>query len=183
MNSIELLEELLFTARVVTERYLEDLTFEDICLTPGAGTNPIVWQLGHLIVSEVEMVQRLSKEEPISFPPSFVELHQKQAHLDLNKPGCVSSSSENDSWQRWLGTIRSLYVRETYVDLLRMSRSRSIQVLHALTSEDLVRPAPEEMARYAKTWASVFVMIGLHEIQHAGQIAVLRRNLGKRIVI
>jgi hypothetical protein len=183
MNSVQLLEELLFTARLLTERYLADLTFEEICLAPGVGANPVVWQLGHLIVSEAEMIQRISGESSFSFPPSFCELHQKPNRGDLEESTYKTMHVSSDGWERWIQEIKSLYSKETYLNLLTVSRSRSIEVLQRLTLVELATPAPEQMARYAKTWASLFVMIGIHETQHAGQIAVLRRSLGKPIVV
>lgn len=177
MNSVQLLEELLSTSRLITEKYVKDLSFDELCLPPTLGANPIIWQLGHLIVSEVEMVQRLTIEDPITLPVSFLNLHRKNA-LDQ-----AASAPTNDTWRLWLDQIRSLYSKEDYLKFLTETRAKSIDVLRTLPSEDLVKPAPVEMARYAKTWASVFVMIGVHETQHAGQIAVLRRSLGKQIVI
>jgi hypothetical protein len=179
MNSVQLLEELLATARIVTERYLEDLSFEEICLTPGIGANPIAWQLGHLILSEVEMIEQLSKDNPFPFPLAFQQLHRKPG-LD-HSGGLIPS--DRGMWQPWIDEVQGLFSKETYVSLLQISRSKSIEVLRKLTLEELTKPAPEPMAKYTKTWASVFVMIGLHETQHAGQIAVLRRSLGRRVVI
>ena len=44
-------------------------------------------------------------------------------------------------------------------------------------------PTPEKLRSFFPTVGSVLFMAGSHEMMHAGQIATIRRKLGKPIVI
>jgi hypothetical protein len=62
-------------------------------------------------------------------------------------------------------------------------RAATLSALDAASDVDFDKPGPESMRDYAPTLGSVFVMIGTHEIMHAGQYVPVRRKLGKPIVM
>jgi hypothetical protein len=70
-----------------------------------------------------------------------------------------------------------------YLTLMASVREATRSLLPQFTAEQLDAPGPEAMRSYAPTIGSVFLMIGSHEIMHSGQIAVVRRKLGKAVVI
>ena len=60
---------------------------------------------------------------------------------------------------------------------MRMSLDRKVD------EAGLDEPSPEKMRSFFPTVGSVLMMAGSHEMMHTGQIAAIRRKLGKPVVI
>ncbi|MEX0819769.1 MAG: DinB family protein, partial [Pirellulaceae bacterium] len=58
-------------------------------------------------------------------------------------------------------------------------RAGTLAALAKLSDEDLDKPSPEAIQSYAPNVAAAFSMQGSHWLMHAGQWAVVRRQLGK----
>jgi len=56
---------------------------------------------------------------------------------------------------------------------------RRLAALEKLSDEDLDKPSPEEMQGYAPTVRAAFDLQGGHWLMHAGQWAVIRRQLSR----
>lgn len=163
MRTHQALEALLSTSRFVLSSYLEDLTDEDLLVRSISDAHHAAWQLGHLISSEYRMIKGIQPQIPELVTPDFSEMHDK-ANAFLPGPQRFAPKSE-------------------YVRLMGVVRSTTIGVLESFPEETLSKPGPEFMRSYAPTVGSVFTSIGSHELMHAGQIAVIRRKLGKPVVI
>ena len=48
------------TAEMIAMAYLDDLTDEELLVRPAEGANHILWQLGHLVASDHQMLSHLS---------------------------------------------------------------------------------------------------------------------------
>jgi hypothetical protein len=66
---------------------------------------------------------------------------------------------------------------------MEVVRRATLNLLQALSEEEIFAPGPEFTRGYAPTVSAVFNAIGAHELMHAGQIAVIRRKLQKVVVI
>ena len=62
------------------------------------------------------------------------------------------------------------------------SKDEYLALIEATPEADFEKPAPEPMRSYAPTVAAAWVIIGIHELMHAGQWAVVRRKLGKPVL-
>lgn len=155
-------QELLGTSRYVMTAYLSDMTDEDILVCPVPGAHHAAWQLGHLISNERRMVEGVRSGSGIELPIDFEIAHGKDVALDA---------------------VRGALPIAHYVELLRSQREKTLSLLSQLSESDFERPAPDFMRGYAKHVSSVFLSIASHELMHAGQIAVIRRLLGKAIVV
>ena len=60
---------------------------------------------------------------------------------------------------------------------------KTLEALASFSADALSAPAPEAMRSYAPHVGSIFSMVAGHELMHTGQIAVIRRFLGKPVVI
>lgn len=98
----------------------------------------------------------------LKLPKGFDQLHGKETPIDLREG--FSSLRE-------------------YAHLLEQQRAMTHELLSSLDGAALDLPAPEFMRAYAPKVASVFMAIANHELLHAGQIAVIRRKLGKPVII
>ena len=53
----------------------------------------------------------------------------------------------------------------------------------ACTDEDLDKPCPAPIVKFAPTWGALFLLMATHLTMHAGQFVAVRRKLGKPIVM
>jgi hypothetical protein len=162
MNFFDTVQELLGTSRFVMSTYLSDMSDSDILVRPVAGAHHAAWQIGHLIVSERRMIEGIAPSSCPVLPDGFEAGHAKEAG---NGDG---------------GYFLPL---KTYQELMTAQRMATLEVAKGLREPQLMEAAPEFMRSYAPFVRSVFLSIGGHELMHAGQIAVIRRVLGKTVLI
>ena len=155
-------EELLSTSHFVMATYLSDMSDDDIVVCPVERAHHAAWQLGHLLLNERRTVEAIRAGGGVALPEGFEVAHGKD----------VSISSREGA----------LKVSE-YLALMKAQREKTKEILKSLSDPELHQPAPEFMRGYAKSVASAFLTIASHEMMHSGQIAVIRRKLGKAVVI
>jgi hypothetical protein len=148
--------------RQVTLGYLKDFTDADLLVRSVPAANHTAWQLGHLLVSERDMVAGLGHEMP-DLPHGFTEAYAAEAATS-NDPGKFSKKAD-------------------YLDLMESMRAATLGALDATPEAALDKPAPEAMRSFAPTVGSVFMLVGTHELMHAGQFVPIRRKLGKPVTI
>ncbi|MEY4667934.1 MAG: hypothetical protein RL518_633 [Pseudomonadota bacterium] len=156
------IEEFLSTSHYVMRTYLSDMSDEDILTCPVDGAHHAAWQLGHLIMNERRTVEAIRAGAGVDLPEGFEQAHAKEVAVDSRR-----------------GTLKL----SQYLELMIAQRDKTKQVLMSLSDDELERPAPEFMRGYARSVSSAFMMIGSHEMMHAGQLAVIRRRLSKAVVI
>ncbi len=144
--------------------YLSDLEDADLMVRPVTGANHIAWQLGHVIVMEQQMVELAGYTTP-DLPDGFIEAHSPEASK------CDDASA--------------FRTKQAYLELLEQQRSGTLAALDQTAESDLDIAAPEALQRGAgtQTIAAVFHLIGMHELMHASQFVVVRRKLGKPVLI
>jgi hypothetical protein len=52
-----------------------------------------------------------------------------------------------------------------------------------MSDADLDKPTAGDMAKYAPTLGGLFLLQANHTLMHAGQFTVVRRKLGKPVVV
>jgi uncharacterized damage-inducible protein DinB len=159
MNAREAIKLSIDSANMITLEYLADLSDEDMLQRPHPECNHIKWQIGHLISSEHQMVNGVCPGSMPDLPDGFAERYTKEtaASDDL-----AAFDSKSDLRQ-----------------LLEVQRAATLEALTNLSDQNLDKPAPEEMQAYAPTVGDVFSLQGGHWMMHAGQWAVIRRQLGR----
>jgi uncharacterized damage-inducible protein DinB len=163
MNTHEAIISNLQSARYVMSRYLEDFRDEELLARPHSGAHHVAWQLGHLILSECQMVRAVRPESACDLPAEFIAKHDKAS--------AVKSQ------------MADFYSKDVYISLMDKVRQATLEALKRTSQEDLSKPGPEAMRSYAPKVGSVFLAIANHEMMHSGQIAVVRRVLDKPVVI
>ena len=164
MQTKEAIQYVLNSARSVANAYLSDLSDSDILIRPTPESHHIAWQLGHLLISEAMMLNSVKSGVGIAFPVGFEERHGKDG--DLNDSIDVSFSSLSE-----------------YQELRLRQRTRVLDLISSISQDDLSLPGPEKMRAYAPTKGAALLAIATHELMHVGQWAVVRRLLGKPVVI
>ena len=147
----------------VLKSYIGDLEDADLMRRPGEGCNHLAWQLGHLISSEVMLLESVAPGKGIELPEGFDEAHSKEA------AGSDDASQFHD--------------KATYTGLYDQVRAATKSALNDLSDEDLDQPAPESFRSFCPTVGDMFALIASHPMMHAGQFVIVRRQLGKPIVM
>ena len=162
MPAIDVIRYNIESAWFVTEAYLGDFTEEELLKRPVPAANHVKWQLGHLITSAYNQLRELGADVP-ELPLGFVEAHGKE-NAEKSDPG-------------------AFWPKQEYFSLMKAVHAAALKFAAGLSDGQLAAPAPESMRAYAPTVGAVLAMIGIHDMMHSGQYAVLRRALGKPLVM
>ncbi len=146
-------------ADMVSMSYVEDLTDDEMLHRPCAGANHIKWQMGHLITSEHQIIEGVAPDSMPPLPAGFAEKYTKETAAS-DDPAAFDS-------------------RAALLEAYKAQRAATLAALEKQTDESLDQPGPEEMKQYAPTVAAAFSLQGGHWMMHAGQWAVIRRQLGR----
>src|SRR5207247_2506574 len=76
-----------------------------------------------------------------------------------------------------------LLKKSDYLALFNKVREATLAALDKIPEAELDKAITGNIARIAPTVGALFYLTANHEMMHAGQFAVLRRKLGKPIVI
>jgi len=159
MDSRAAIKNSLDTAKFVSMAYLEDLSDEQLMQRPHPQCNHIKWQLGHLIAAENQMINGVAPGAMPALPAGFNARYAKETAAS-NEPNAFDTKAE-------------------LLRLFEQQRAAALAALDKQSDSDLDKESPEEMRSYAPTVGAVFNLLGGHWLMHAGQWAVLRRQLGK----
>ncbi len=143
----------------IVNHYLEDLTDEELLIRPAEHMNHIAWQLGHLISSEYFHITEVFPDSMPMLPAGFKEQYTKE-----------TAASNN---------LADFHTKTEYLQLMQEQRQGTLKVLSNLSDEELMSPSPESVSYLGPTIGAVFSGESTHWMMHAGQWAVVRRNLGK----
>lgn len=146
----------------VLKAYLKDMTDAELMTRPCKGCNHIAFQLGHLIVSEQQLLEQLSPGSGLPLPEGFADKHHKK-NVEDNDP-------------------THFYTKQEYLDLYKKSRQNVKDVLSKMSESDLDKPSPKGWEMFP-TVGAIANLVASHGMMHVGQFAVVRRMLGKPIVI
>jgi uncharacterized damage-inducible protein DinB len=137
-------------------RSIEDFTQEEAVARPD-GQKPLVWYLGHLLVTE----------------GYFCDLYAggSFAGAELHKRFGRGSDASQD--------FSDVSKDELFAKLAE-TREAVKTLIFSLEADGVDRPAPVEVGHpLFKTLGSALSLVVAHNAYHAGQIAVLRRAMGK----
>jgi hypothetical protein len=160
MNAKDAIRTALTSTRDMLAMYLSDLSDADLLVRPVPNANHIAWQLGHLIESEITFSGKYICGAYPKLPPAFAELHSKDAAA-MNPPNGFLS-------------------KEAYLNLFNQARAATLAALDKIPDADLDKPTSVD---FAPTIGAMFLLTSDHTLMHAGQFTVVRRKLGKPILM
>lgn len=163
MDAKAVIEQVYGFSQMVLTGYVNDLTDQELLSRPCDGCNHVAWQLGHLIASEVQLLESVVPGAGISLPEGFAEKHSKE-NKDSDKAEDFATKDE-------------------YLSLFGQIKDATFAALAGQTDDDLAQPAPEFLQSMCADRCGVFVLIANHAMMHVGQFVPVRRQLGKPIVI
>ena len=162
MNGKDAIQKALASTQHMLTWYLSDLSDADLLVRPVPNANHIAWQLGHLIASEADMVRPHLNADFPDLPPGFKEQHGKEtAAVDPPK---------------------GFKTKQEYLDLYNKGRGATLAAVAKLRDADLDKPMSGPMAEWAPTLGALLLLLGNHDLMHAGQFTVVRRKLNKPVL-
>ncbi len=159
MQTSEAIKLGLDTAQMVAMAYLGDLTDEELLKRPHPQCNHINWQVGHLIASEHDMAKVANPHQP-ALPTGFADMYSRE-NAQHDDPAKFCSKEE----------------------LMTVYETQRAGVLAGLAKTGDGDWQKETGISYAPTVAAIYTMIGGHWLMHCGQWVIVRRQLGKPVVI
>ena len=159
MNSRDAIKVGLDMAEFVSLGYLQDLTETELLHRPATGANHINWQLGHIIASENQIINSCVAGSMPALPDGFAAKYTKET-ATVDDPAKLCTKAE-------------------LLNLYKEQRVATLAAMNTLSDADLDRESPEMIRAYAPNFAAAFSMQGSHWLMHAGQWAVVRRQLGR----
>jgi hypothetical protein len=163
MDGLQMLKQSMDMGLFVLKQYVSDLSDAELMQRPGPGCNHIAWQLGHLISSEVSLMNIIKPGSGAELPAGFAEKHSKE------------TAGSDDA--------AKFCTKQEYLDLYDKVRESSWKTIQTLTDADLDQPGPERMRAVFPKISNMVTLVGLHPLMHAGQLVPLRRKLGKPVLI
>jgi uncharacterized damage-inducible protein DinB len=163
MSQFDLLAEVLKGNLGLLQMTVADFSDADFYARPVPTANNVAWQLGHLIASEAEMVNGCAGRSVIDLPAGFAERYTRKTAA-VDDPAALGEKAE-------------------LLELCASVRAKTAAWVKSLKPEDLAKPAPEQMRQFFPTVGHVLHLFPVHTAMHLGQIQVLRRKLGKPVLI
>jgi hypothetical protein len=157
MNAKQAIKYAIDAGDMVGLPYLDDLSDAELMRRPCPGCNHINWQVGHLIAAEHEMISQAFAGAMPLLPAGFAERYSKEA----------ATSDEPNSFLK----------KDELLGLHKKVRAATLAALEKLDDTQLDAKSPVE---FCSTMAELFSMQGSHWLMHAGQWAVVRRQLGRK---
>jgi hypothetical protein len=161
MNGTQAIQQALRGSQSIFTQYLSDLSDADLLNRPVPQANHIAWQIGHLIDAESKLLAQVPGANSPALPAGFAEQHSKdKAAAD-----------------------KGFLTKGEYLKLFGQQREHTLSVVSKLSEADLDRPSTGPLAKFAPKLGDLLILISNHTLMHGGQFAVLRRKLGKPILM
>src|SRR5262245_7780223 len=141
MNAKDSLRNGLAMGERIINAYIGDLEDSELLIRPIPGMNHIAWQLGHLIMSERNMVEMIQPGSSPALPEDFDAGHGRKM-FGVDDPSKFCS-------------------RNRYQELWKAQREATLAVLDSLTDDDLDR-TDEKFPPMAPTVGRLLGMCGSH---------------------
>ncbi|MCH9035352.1 MAG: DinB family protein [Planctomycetes bacterium] len=144
-------------ARNVTLGFVEDIPDDKLCHQVSPKANHVLWTLGHLAFADQHFLTGLG-DGPDENPPDWAD-----------KFGIGSTPSPNAA---------DYPSKDELLSIMSDRRAELIAWFESMSTEKLRSPLPEDFADFAVHYAGLASTLAWHEGMHAGQIAVIRQDLG-----
>lgn len=164
MTGCDALKSALLGTHKLLEWFVSDFTDADLLVRPVPGANHAAWQIGNIITGDVFLMRaELPGAAYPELPPGFAELHGPKGTSQDGPEGFLTKAA--------------------YLALFTEVRNATIAAVSGLTDADLDRPTSEKMRGFAPTLGNLIQLVSDHTILHVGQFSVIRRKLGKPVLM
>lgn len=145
------------------KHHLADFSDADMLVRPVPNANHAAWQVGHLAILEVVLCGMYVPEKAPKLPEGAKQTYGKEG-----------ASSDDAS---------RFYTKEEGLKVLGNAHAILVDWVKTLNEADLEKPAPEAFRGWVATLGELLLGVLGHTTMHIGQIQVIRRKLGKKILL
>ena len=160
MDQIHLLADMLRGNLDFLKWTISDFSDADMLVRPVPNANHAMWQIGHVMNSEAGALTQLNPQTPGL--PTFAEKFNRQ----------TASIDDPDFFPR----------KAELLDAFANVRAATVGWVKSLKPEELDKPTPEKIRKWAPTIGHLLASTPIHVGMHVGQIQVIRRKLGKPVL-
>ena len=160
MGPKDVIKQTIGMSDFILDKYLTDLSDEDIRMRPIEGMHPIALQLGHLIAGERMFDEMVKPGSSPPLPDGFKEAHDLK-NKELTDAGFVSKAK--------------------YLELLKAQRAVTLALLDEVPESELDDTRDGTLPSWLPTVGAALLFCGLHSMNHTGQFVAVRRALKKPI--
>ncbi len=162
MNARDAIKMSLTSTQEMVQKYLADLSDEDLLVHPVPAANNIAWQMGHLITAEAWMGGMIPGTKYPELPANIASQADGKT-ANATPPGGYPKKAE-------------------YLDWFNKVRKITIDAVDRVSESDMDKPSPPDVAAWAPTLGHLLVLTSTHTMMHAGQFTVVRRALSKPVL-
>lgn len=163
MNGISVIRGEMKLSDFLVNTYLQDLSEEECLQRPAPGANHIIWQLGHLITSEAGLMEACLPGRLAALPEGFAARYTKETAA-LDDP-------------------EAFHTKQELLERYAAQRQATDSIFAELNDSFLDEPSPEAYRARFPNVGSVLSLVAIHPLLHCGQWVVVRRMLGKPVII
>jgi hypothetical protein len=128
---------------------------------PVPGANHANWQIGHLVGVEAKTCELVGVAGP-KLPEGFRERYHKE----------TASSDDAGKFAK----------KDELLALMAQTSEAIAKWVATLNDADLAKPTPPPFNSFCPTLGDLAVLTAGHRTMHLGQIQVIRRKLGKKVL-
>ena len=160
MNAMQVLRNSIEGSYQWARRLATDLSDQPMAAVQ-PGWNHVLWLVGHLAGSEAAMFEGFI----LGKPPEKPQWRELFGPGSQPKPDAAAYPSLDELFTYW-----------------EQVHNRAMEALGHMSEEDLDAPstAPAPLKEKFGTVGACLTMIGLHNMTHAGQLADIRKQLGRK---
>ena len=142
---------------------LADFSDADMLIRPVPDANHAAWQLGHLAFFEAMVCGMYVPSKAPTLPADSKTLYGKEG-ASIDDPS-------------------RFFTKDEGLKILGQTRAALVDWARTLTEADLAKPGPEQFKGWVNTIGDLLITIIVHTTMHVGQFQVIRRKLGKKILM
>jgi hypothetical protein len=162
MAQLDLIANSLTSNFEMLKEHLAEFTDAEMLVRPVPNANHAAWQVGHLAVLEAMLCGMYVPEKAPKMP------------ADAEKTYGREGASSDDASR--------FFKKEEGLKILGQARGALVEWVKTMSEADLAKPAPEWCKGWVATIGELLLGIIGHTTMHVGQIQVIRRKLGKKIL-
>ena len=144
------------------KHHLSDFTDSDMMVRPVPHANHAAWQVGHLLFFE-NMVAGM-------YAPSVIQNLPEGSDKLYGKEGATVDDASK------------FFRKDEVLKHLEAVHHGLVNWVKGLSEADLAKPGPEQLKGWVETIGDLVIGIQVHTTMHVGQIQVIRRKLGKKVL-
>ena len=142
--------------------HLADFSDADMMVRPVPNANHAAWQVGHLLTFENMVCGMYAPSAALKLPEGSDKLYGKEG------------ATVDDAGK--------FFTKDEVLKNLETVHNALVVWVKGLSDADLSKPGPEPFRGWVDTIGDLIIGIQVHTTMHVGQIQVIRRKLGKKVL-